>query len=219
MSLKPVDWSVVIIGRWNPAILTPGGISKLVFNIQDPAPKRIEIAVPIDGVSPYQVKHPDQNIVVSTDANRLLIRLTQMDYDSLGQALGAGSNALRSLPVTPVSAAGFNVSFHTADCPVLMKIVNADVDNVLSDLSYQIAARTITRTIKYNDGVINITVTGKNDGQELVFNFHRGSTSHEDLIEWLKVTPREIEGKVEEILKKLSLEVEEQVDENDGDAE
>ena len=219
MSLKPVDWSVVIIGRWNPAILTPGGIAKFVFNIQEPDPKRLEIAVPLDGVSPYQVKHPEENIVVLTDANRLLIRLTQMDYDSLGQALGAGIHALGSLPVTPVSAAGFNVSFHTSDCQAIMDMVNADVDNILSDLDYQIAARTITRTIKYNDGVINITATGKSDGQELVFNFHRASTSHEELIKWFEATPVAIEGQVKGILEKLNLEVEEQVDESDGDAE
>lgn len=69
MGLKATEWSVVVVGRWNRAILTPNGIAKRVFKLAELS--QMVVAVPLDGVSPYIVKNPDQKIAATTDEGRL----------------------------------------------------------------------------------------------------------------------------------------------------
>jgi hypothetical protein len=63
MALSPERWSVVIIGRWNRAILTPAGIAKRVFG--EPETKLMDVEVPLDGLSPYRVRHPEKKTLRS----------------------------------------------------------------------------------------------------------------------------------------------------------
>ena len=92
MGLQPADWSVVILGRWNRAILTPNGIAKRLFKLAEA--KQVLVAVPLDGVSPYMVRHPTQQIVAMTDEGRLLVQVVRADYKVLGEAMTAGANWL-----------------------------------------------------------------------------------------------------------------------------
>lgn len=208
MSFKPTDWSVIIVGRWNQAILTPAGIAKYLFKVQDP--KTLEIAVPMDGISPYQVKSPNSAIVVTTEINLLRIHLLVKDYDTLCDAMKIGVNALESLPETPVTAAGFNVKFRSSDYDSSqISLVSSDIDGILSDLSYRILSRTINRSLEYNGGKLNLVITITDSGFDVTFNFHRDSKDLTDLVQWLQTTKEEIEPKVIEILQALKLEIEE----------
>jgi len=49
MKLEPIDWNVIIVGRWNTAILTPGRIAEKIFQ-QQPG-TGLHVDVPLDGVS------------------------------------------------------------------------------------------------------------------------------------------------------------------------
>jgi len=85
ISLQLFNWSVVILGRWNLAILTPVRLSKEVFKLEPQT--QIKVAVPIDGTSPYLVEHPTQKIRVAIDVSRLVINLTEMNYQALKDAM------------------------------------------------------------------------------------------------------------------------------------
>lgn len=210
MSVKPFDWSIIILGRWNQAILTPAGIAKYLFKVD---PQTLEVAVPMDGISPYKVKCPDSAIVVMTENNLLRIDLSKTDYDTLCNAMKIGVNALKSLPETPVTAAGFNVKFHSPDCDSSQfSLVSSEIDDILSDHSNKILSRTINRSLEYKDGKLNIIILISDNGFDVTFNFHRASKDMNDLVQWLEIPKEEIESKVIEILSVLKLEIEETKD-------
>lgn len=213
MSLEPFDWNVIIIGRWNQAILTPAGIAKYLFKTGDP--QTLEIAVPVDGISPFQVKCPDSAIVVMTEINRLRIQLLENDYDKLRTGMGIGVNALESLPETPVVAAGFNVKFRSSDHESdQINLVSSDIDSLLSDLHYRILNRTINRSLKYEDGKLNLVVAITDSGFEVSFNFHRGSKNYKDLVQWLKTPIEKVELTINDMFQALKLEIEETDDDD-----
>ena len=176
MVIRPTDWSVVIAGRWNRAILTPAGIAKRLFNISESS--QILVAVPLDGLSPYQVRHPEHDIVAMTDENRLIIMANKNTYACLGHAMDAGVNALEQLPATPVAAAGFNVNYHCSEVPPeLGKLFEAAVDSRLAGISQDFKSRSIMRSLGYTNGALNVTLSWDNAGFKLQCNFFRPSFS------------------------------------------
>jgi len=212
MSLKPVDWNVVIVGRWNASILTPGRIAEKIFLIEPQEEEsilRLPIMVPLDGISPYQVRDPEENITVLLDLNRLIIRTNEPTYTSLKLAMQAGKNAIEWLPETPFNGAGFNIRYRTPEHPTqLTRItVNNQIDNSLSDLDFVIDSRTSTRSIKCLGYILNITITDTSKGMEILCNFHCGSGKKEDLIQWLTTPVSEVEKIVSDILNSQEVEI------------
>ena len=216
MALQPTDWSIVIVGRWNRAILTPSGIAERLFGLDEGKP--MEVAVPLDGVSPYIVKHPTQQIAAMTDESRLLIQVRKPDYETLEHAMTAGVNALTSLPVTPVSAAGFNINFRSKEITSQMaSLLLSESDKVLVAAGFKPVARTLGWSLEHGAGRLKVTVTGGEDVFDLSLNFHRGTEVHDDLKQWLRTPVGQLEGIVEKVLDAFGLDIEEI--RNDADAE
>lgn len=216
MALQPTDWSVVIAGRWNCAILTPNGIAKRLFRLKED--QKVLVAVPLDSVSPYIVKHPTQEIRAMTDEGRLLIQATRSDYETLGYAMTAGVNALTSLPETPVSAAGFNVNFRTEEVsPETASLLVSESEKALVDAEFKLTTRIFGRSIEYGAGTLNVTMKGSDDSFSLSLNFHRGSKILEELKQWLQVSVEHVEETVGKILGAFGLDIEEIRNDADGE--
>ena len=208
MAVQPADWSVVIAGRWNRAILTPSGIAKRLFGLSEGKP--VEVAVPLDGVSPYIVKHPMQQIAAMTDEGRLLIRASRPDYETLGHAMAAGVNALASLPETPVSAAGFNINFRSKEVTSEMaSLLVSESEKALVDAGFKPVARTLGRSLEHGAGALNVTVAGSVDSFGLSLNFHRASEVVDELKQWLQTPVEQVKEAVTKVLRALGLDVEE----------
>ncbi len=215
MVIRPDDWSVVIAGRWNKAILTPAGIAKRLFGIDES--NQIQVAVPLDGLSPYQVRHPLHDVVAMSDESRLIILAIRNTYENLEHAMAAGVNALSSLPDTPVTAAGFNVSYCCKDVPPdLAKLFKADVDTPVAELGKSVRSRSISRSLGYENGVLNITLSWDDAGFKLQCNFNLDSKDDEELKGWLQSPLAEAEKVVNQLVDKLELEIEEVEHDDDG---
>ena len=215
MVIRPTDWSVVIAGRWNRAILTPAGIAKRLFNISESS--QILVAVPLDGLSPYQVRHQGHDIVAMTDENRLIILATRNTYENMAHAMGAGVNALEALPETPVTAAGYNISFHSEEsAPPLAALLAAPVDDVVAELGKSVEGRSITRSLAYEGGTLNITFAGDKTGFKLQCNFNKDSKDIKDLISWLKSPVAGAQQIVDQLVAKLGLQIEDAKYDDDG---
>lgn len=208
MGLQPADWSVVILGRWNRAILTPNGIAKRLFKLAEA--KQVLVAVPLDGVSPYMVRHPTQQIVAMTDEGRLLVQVVKADYKVLGEAMTAGANALTALPETPVSAAGFNINFRSKEVtPEMAALLVPDSEKRFVDAGFKLVVRTLGRSLEHGSGKLNVTVASDEDGFGLSLNFHRDSEVVDELKQWLQTPVAQVEETVNKILDAFGLDIEE----------
>ena len=198
MRIEKTDWSVLVIGHWNQAILTPSGIAKRLFGL--PAQTPVQIEVPMDGLAPYRVKHED--ITVAAEPNRLSIFAATADFATLAKAMNMGVKAIKELPETPLSAAGYNIQFRITDPEDnLIRILSIPLDTRISDASFQIKARAMTTSLEYGIGVINLIISEEKDKYiSLDLNFHVDSNNATDLTEWLGMPVEDIEKAVDNIM-------------------
>jgi hypothetical protein len=99
------------------------------------------------------------------------------------------SRALAQLPETPVSAAGVNVRYRIPEYPdAVFDFLRVPLDGVLADAGFEIAASTTKKTVRLPPGVINLQITVQDGGGTVELNFHRESTSSQELQEWLART-------------------------------
>lgn len=199
MSLEWGEWNVVVVGRWNRAILTPSGIAKRIFGLKEGTP--VEVYVPIDAIGPYQVKY--DSIVVTAGSDRLILQPDEATFDLLEKAKRHAVTAINELPETPFTAAGINIRYMTKDTlQPLVDFTAHESDSRLSDEGLNIVGRSNRRSVKWNDGQINISVNRQEDeSYRIEFNFHRQSTEREELEAWLKTSIEELEAISNTLLK------------------
>jgi hypothetical protein len=194
MEIEPYDWSVVVAGYWNAAILTPRGIAKRLFELTEGTPILVE--VPIDGLAPHRVRH--DGIVVAAESERLALTLETPTLANLGRAKQIAARAARALPETPLTAAGFNIRLKLADPPQrLLQDTAAAIDASLSDAGQMIKSRSTKRSLEYGKGLLNLDICHEGDGEtKIELNFHRKSGDAAELCDWLE-TP---DASIREIL-------------------
>lgn len=216
MSLKPVNWSVVIVGRWNRAILTPAGIAKRIFKTA--GEQELYVMVPLDGISPFVVRDPSGDVSVMTDESRLFIRVENPTYECLQRAMAYGVNAMDSLEQTPVSAAGFNVNYQCDELsPELASLIVADVDKPLAKSDLKLTGTSaVTRSFEFHSGQLGLTLNATGNTFQMLGNFHRSSTVMTDLKSWLQTPMADVRSAVENLLNALDLSIEEPQDVSDG---
>ncbi len=208
MSLQPFNWSVVIAGRWNVAILTPAWVAKKVFELKKGT--QVSVLVPADGISSYQIVHPQKKIRVVPDTRRLEIKLTEMSYEAMGDAMTAGVHILECLSETPVQAAGFNIYFQTdKPTPEMIQMYENKAIVPLADLGYNVTMWTTARALNYKNGILNVTIQGRPDLFRLLCNFHRESNENRDLVDWLSIPVEQIKTEMAKLCESLELTLEE----------
>lgn len=180
----------------------------------------LPVKVPLDGINPYLVGHPNQQIEVAVEPTRLLIQLGQTTYEALAAAMQMGVNVLESLRETPVSAVGINVKFQIQgeeiDPAEMASLVDhPTVDNSVSEAGLEIVRRTVSRGLKYGEGVLNLEFASSLDQFDVAFNFHKGTNNHDALSNWLKQDITGVQSTVEKILSSVSLTIEEIGDQNE----
>jgi len=203
MLLTPAEWNVVVVGRWNRAILTPQGIITELFG--QPEGTQFAIEVPVDGIGPYRVSYDD--LVVMADWSRLTVEATKNDYDSLAKAMAIAHKAIENLPVTPLSAAGYNVRYRGesgGDQPrALLEAVRHTWDGRFVDAGYPVAQRGLSRAVEWEGGRILVSLSSEKSGPvALDVNFERGG-HREAMMEWLRVPAKDIRVQVETILRNV----------------
>lgn len=199
MKLEAFDWNVVIAGYWNRAILTPAGIGRRLFNLEEGTPVLVE--VPMDGLAPPRVKN--EGLTIIAEMGRLFIGADDSKYASLDRARAIAVNAIESLPETPLTAAGFNIRFRVDEpSDKLLAITSCGADTLLSDSAFVIEERTLKRALNWKDGILNLSI---NQGQSvrIELNFHRQSSKKEDLTTWLKYSIDDVKETVKIILEKV----------------
>jgi hypothetical protein len=199
MGIEAFDWNVIVAGYWNRAILTPSGIARKLFGLEEGAP--VEIAVPLDGIGPHRVKYAGLTVVV--EKNRLVVQAQDAKFCELDHAREICSKAIDELPETPLTAAGFNVRVRTEDPPdVLLTSTKSQIDDLLSDEDFSIESRSLSRSLSWKGGFLNLNIQqGKDLRVEL--NFHRQSSKSKELIDWMQIPMSDVEQTVIQVFDNI----------------
>jgi hypothetical protein len=176
MPLEPCDWNVVVLGRWNRAILTPNGIASRLFQL--PPETEIGIEVPMDAIGPYRVSHGDLTVMVGN--SQLWIDARENNFPSLERAMRVARRAMESLPETPVIAAGYNIrSQGTGEDGQLGPLIAAtqlEWDRQFERAGYPISRRDVTWVADWHPGKISVNLS-REDHDRLLrvnLNFEKG---------------------------------------------
>ena len=200
MPLSAVDWNVIVVGRWNLAILTPAGVAEQLFGLKKGTP--VEVLVALDQVQPHRIKYND--IVVIPDDGRLTVVPSSNSFESLGKAIAIAARSLEVLPKTPIEAVGINVRY-SADSSIgcLDQIISSSQDDKLSDEEFEIVGRLNHRSVVWKNGRINISVKlDDSDNYNVLFNLERISAVGEEISEWLETPISDIEAVVRQLISK-----------------
>lgn len=198
---RDLAWDVVVIGFWNPAILTPAGIAYRLLKLPKDTPVQVE--VPLDGLAPYRVR--DRSLVIMASPTELHIAAETSGYENLNEALKIASTALNDLPETPVRAAGFNIRYCIDSPPDnILRFITSEIDDSLSDEGYEILSRILRRSLKWRQGNLNIELSYDEQGSSIIsLNFDRQTENIAELIEWIKTPIEEIKKTVDCLLEKI----------------
>lgn len=202
MAVEPFDWSVIVVGYWNPAILTPSGIARRLFELDEGTP--IAVEVPMDGLAPHRVRH--EGIIVTAEPGRLTLTVEVPTLTNLSRARQIAIRAMEKLPETPLTAAGFNIRLKLDDPPEqLLNATTAGTNTLLSDAGFTIKTRTTRRSIEHGHGLLNLEIR-QDDGADtkMEFNFHRQSSVMAELREWLETSCDDVKTVCSTVLDKLA---------------
>ena len=203
--LEAIDWSVVIVGRWNPSILTPAGIAKRLFELKEDTPLEVQLA--IDVMLPPVVTH--DRLRVTAGSQRLIIEPLTHSYSCLDRARELARNALESLPETPIAACGVNVKYVYKEADHYLTrvqdITTCELDEAISSLNRKISKRSVSRSISALDGQLNLSVNEDDEEGHVncQFNFEFISREIEEQKKWLKSPIDGFEGEVRTVFTKI----------------
>jgi hypothetical protein len=198
MPITPNDWSILVVGHWNRAILTPAGIVRRLFKMPEETPVQVEVA--LDAFLPYRVRH--NNVIVTPHSDRLHIQPAIHTYDAFAEAMKVARSGIDSLPETPMVAAGLNINFKaTGQYPSLSAITVHAWDDRLIENDFKIETRSIARALPWKGGHIKLTVAEDTDNTfNILMNYDRRSTAVGDLKEWLSIPIKDIKQATERTL-------------------
>lgn len=171
--------TIVVIGRWNRAILTPLWLQQIAFRTDQP----IQIEVPVDLLLPPKVRFGE--ITIQANWDRLIFEGSPSNLVAHREMAEMVGRVFAELQKTPVAAAGVNFGFtlDAAETEVEDLLDGGLYDNLVE--SHSIQSRFARHAVEWKDGVVNIGLTSKQDEISLQFNFEKTSDDQRILRNWL----------------------------------
>ncbi len=202
MPLVPTNWNVVVIGRWNRALLTPQYIARELF--QCPEGVEVGIEVPLDVVGPYRVRH--DRLVVMVTSSQLIVEVEDNDFPSLARARTLCARAIEGLPRTPLAVAGYNIRYRSQEpderLNVLIEATQLWGDTRFRDADYRLSHRGVNWITDWEGGKVGVYLTREQNDAALGLNFNfERQGGREDLVAWLGRPIDEARGHTERILR------------------
>lgn len=183
--LKANNWSCVIVGRWNPAILSPKGIATHLFHMSPEI--AFDVLVPLDAAGPPVVRIEELRILAGF--NKLTIECENNNWESIQKARECCVNAIDALPLTPLSAAGYNFRYEVTDPDPdepFFGVLSSSMDDKISDQGLDIIGREIHRSMQWNGGNLNLKIANeKPDSYDILLNFDKQTADIGDMKAWL----------------------------------
>jgi len=184
MAATPQNWNIVVVGSWNPAILTPEGVAKRIFALEVGTPIDVQIAIDL----PFTVQVRHGGVLAAPSSRQLVITVEDPPTTPVMRyAVESMQRAVRSLPETPFTAVGVNIRYMLDTVPEpIAEASESSLDDLLADAAYRIQAKLMRRTLEWNGGALNLELRDDIDGTgHITFNFHKNATTPAAICEWL----------------------------------
>ncbi|MEP7198107.1 MAG: hypothetical protein ABI851_16435 [Saprospiraceae bacterium] len=173
MVIKELSYSIVLVGKWNPAILTPLWLGSNLFD--DKPSIEIEFSLNFDVPTRYRVK----NIIIAPGIDRVQLLSIDNSDESLSLMESIAIKLCRTLSHTPLVAVGINFAYiEQKHNDALLPLMNfADADKIIDD-GWQTSNQSIKRTLQKNGYNINLAISvDEKYNFDFDFNFHYPTTT------------------------------------------
>jgi len=175
MRLVPNSASIVIAGIWNPAILSPPWLLRLIHEVPvgENRPVLLEQPLVAAGQPPH---YTIDGIKYSPARNQLVIQPASdtPTREELARTQEMSLRILRQLPHTPIIGIGFNFSFMEENPTQTQLAVFTSVSDLAEHCDFEFETRKtgIVSTIQFDNRTLNLLRT--NEGGQLLiqFNYH-----------------------------------------------
>lgn len=166
--------TVVLVGAFNPAILSPQWVSVHGLG-RDPAHEfQVEMLAPIGGTGQASARFAFDGFCYSVGFKNFTLHA---DFNNVAQStrgIEVAANILSRLPHTPINGLGVNFSFSVAEpeAPLLALLSTSDdlVESFGGDA--EVVRRRWGNSVKWGDAVVNIECNLVGDEATIKFNFH-----------------------------------------------
>jgi len=198
MTPKENSWSIVVAGYWNRMIFTPKWVGKEIFK----APS-VELLVSMAPFAPVIYRNDDITIAVGEEKLDVILRKLNITY--MKDAEQKVKDILTSLPHTPISAIGVNFGFIEEKGEAsLLKLFNYqdDPDIPASD-NYEILRRQLTRQLRREGKILNLTLSFDGSRVEFGANFHHPVDSTQKAIEVIDNQTENMYNRLTALLEKV----------------
>jgi hypothetical protein len=130
------EWTIVLLGQWNPYIFQPAWLAQNVFL---PGQQGIEINFVMgQGANQLRISTPQVNVIPGAD--RIIIGVQDNQDATLTEAERVAISILTTLRHTPLRAAGVNFGFQEPAPPAeLSRHFNLSDNPQLTDIQYRLS--------------------------------------------------------------------------------
>ncbi len=169
------EWTIVLVGGWNPKIFSPKWVAGKLFGTKDSQTVQIEAGI---GPGVQFLKYHFGGAVVIPRDDRLILGVATPKDEQLERIEKLACRVLELLPETPLSAVGVNFGFVEDDVPQdLSRIFDIADRKQLASTDYDVANRTeLRRQLARNKGgVLNLKQVFAPPNVEIKINYHLGT--------------------------------------------
>lgn len=187
-------WNILLMGHWDPLILTPSWVGKHVaegeVSVDLPQAPRLPPRLNFDGVS---------TLVVD---NRLVVTPHSHEEQALDNAESIVIDLLELLPHTPLTGTGVNFQWLLPLDGKVAKVLRPADDGALAALGFSVQSTVVRRKLVHDGHQVNLTAETAEGGQARVgVNFHHDTHSCADAVRVLKGHVRRLRARAEEVVR------------------
>lgn len=193
--------SLVLAGSWNVNIFTPEWVAKNVFETT----KDITIEFSLNSYEAPRRLSAD-NIRLIPSSTKVIFHPQKLEPEIFKKLETAAKKLCSSLPHTPITGYGINYEIfeYEPDERLLRKFSFVD-DNEFDELGLPLKTKAISRSLRYNDGMLNFSKTYDDEERKvgLNFNFHYPVPKAETVVESIEGKFALCNSMVEKVLKDI----------------
>jgi virulence-associated protein VagC len=189
MIIREASTSIVIVGAWNPAILSPEWLARWAFGRAQGDQVQVQMEFSSIPKSP-PILTIDQVIIIPSES-RLVIRPQRSSEDLISRAEGVAVRILETLPHTPVRAFGENIEFdeeHASEEDTRMFRIHDHFSGSPQLEGLERKEMSIVDSYATRQNILKITRTLSGESFSIKFNFHYDVTSTEQATEQIRGT-------------------------------